>query len=364
MTPRERFVASMTFQPADRCFLKPNGYSPLTIKRWEQEGLPKGVDPNEYFGMDSREFVRINMECYPGFPEKILEEDETYITKTDSEGITLKQFREDSLAAMPNFIDFPVKCRRDFERMKEQYQPDIEARYPANYERNVSFWNSSCTVPVAYELRGMPFFRIMRWMGLEGLCMAMYDDPKWVHEMAAFLENFLMTVCEKVLAEVKVDYVYGCDDIGYKTSSLISPAAYREFFFKPTQRIIRKVRQAGVPVIVMDSDGNMDEFAQIYIDAGFNTLIPVEVAAGNDLVAMRKQFGKQLAYQGGFDKRVLARRKEDIHREVMRLYPFMMASGGFAPNIDHAVPHDVPFENFRYYTELTKEIAENPKKYL
>ncbi len=71
MSPRERFVASMTFQPVDRCFLKQDGFSPLTIKRWEREGLPSGADPNEYFGMDPREFVRINVDCHPGFEERI-----------------------------------------------------------------------------------------------------------------------------------------------------------------------------------------------------------------------------------------------------------------------------------------------------
>ena len=54
MTPRERFVTSMTFLLVDRCFLKPNNYSPLTIKRWEEEGLPKGTDPMGNVGKDRK----------------------------------------------------------------------------------------------------------------------------------------------------------------------------------------------------------------------------------------------------------------------------------------------------------------------
>src|SRR3990172_1069216 len=106
-------------------------------------------------------------------------------------------------------------------------------------------------MPVAYEMRGMPFFRLRMWMGLEGLSTAMYDDPVWVHEMVRFLEGFLIAVSEKALAEVKADYVYACDDIAYKTSSLISPAQFYKFFFKPTKRIASLVRKAGVPVIIM-----------------------------------------------------------------------------------------------------------------
>ncbi len=360
MTPRERFVASMTFKPVDRCFLKPSNFSPLTIKRWEKEGLPSGLDPNIYFGMDPREFIRVNMECCPGLPEKIIETDDEYVTKTNSEGITLKQLKSDTLSAMPHFVDWPIKCRDDFKRIKDQYQASVKERYPKDYEEKVDFWNNRCTAPVVYEFRGMFFHRLRMWMGLEGLSMAMYDDPGWIHEMVDFLEDFLVKVSAKVLSEVKLSYVYACDDIAYKNASLISPKQFYEFFFEPTRRMVRKVHDAGVPVIVMDSDGNLDEFAQIYLDAGFNTICPIEVAAGNDLIAMRKRFGKKLALQGGFDKRILTMGKDAITKEVMRLYPRMMSEGGFTPEIDHAVPENVSFENYRHYQEITRKIAENP----
>ena len=364
MNSRQRFVSCMTFQPVDRCFFKEDNFSPSTIRRWEKEGLPEGCNPNEYFGMDLREFIRVNMDCFPGFEERIIEEDGDNIIKIDSGGRRVKQRRDNPLDAMPQFLDWPVKCRDDFERIKEQYQSDIQERYPADYEEKKDFWNNTCTSPVAYELRGMFFHRLHMWMGLEGLCMAMYDDPDWVHEMVEFLERFLITVSEKVLSEINLDYVYGCDDIAYKTSSLISPGQFKKFFFEPTRRVVEKVKEAGVPVIVMDTDGNLDEFAQIYLDAGFNAICPIEVAAGNDLLKLRERFGKKLALQGGFDKRILTEDKGAIHKEVMRLYPRMMTEGGFCPTIDHAVPENVSFDNYRYYIELTKQVAENPQQYL
>ena len=75
---------------------------------------------------------------------------------------------------------------------------------------------------------------------------------------------------------------------------------------------------------------------------------------------MRKRFGKKLALQGGFDKRILTMGKDAITKEVMRLYPRMMSEGGFTPEIDHAVPENVSFENYRHYQEITRKIAENP----
>ena len=54
---------------------------------------------------------------------------------------------------MPHFIDWPVKSRDDFKRIREQYQPDIAGRYPKDYEEKKDFWNNRCTAPVAYGLR-------------------------------------------------------------------------------------------------------------------------------------------------------------------------------------------------------------------
>ncbi|OFX13118.1 MAG: hypothetical protein A2Z18_09370 [Armatimonadetes bacterium RBG_16_58_9] len=364
MTARERFVACLTFKPADRCFVKSDGIMPLTMKRWIREGLPEGCEPSAYLGMDAREYVRVNMECCPGFEEKLISRDGEYVVKTNSEGITLKQREDDALSAMPQFLGWPVETRDDFERTKEQFQPSVAQRYPADYEQKLDFWNNRSTDPVGYEFRGAFFHRLRMWMGLEGLCMAMCEDPEWVHEMVAFLEEFLVAVSEKVLSEVKLDFVYMCDDIAYKTASLISPAHFREFFLEPTRRMVERVRRAGVPVIIMDTDGNLDEFASIYLDAGFNVLTPVEVAAGNDVIELRKRFGRKLALQGGFDKRALAAGREAIHAEVMRIYPRMMAEGGFVPGVDHQVPEDVSWDSYRYYVDVTRQVAEDPHRWL
>lgn len=83
-------------------------------------------------------------------------------------------------------------------------------------------------------------------------------------------------------------------------------------------------------------------------------LYPFEVAAGSDAVATRKKYGEKLAIIGNIDKRALAKGKKDIEEEVMSKVPPLLASGGYMPFVDHAVPPDVPFDNFCYYMELIK----------
>jgi len=54
---------------------------------------------------------------------------------------------------------------------------------------------------------------------------------------------------------------------------------------------------------------------------------------------------------GGIDKRALVAGKEAIDRELEARIPFMLKRGGYIPTVDHLVPPDVSFENFRYYRE-------------
>ena len=58
---------------------------------------------------------------------------------------------------------------------------------------------------------------------------------------------------------------------------------------------------------------------------------------------------------GGIDKRVLARDKAAIDRELARQLP-LVRGGGYIPTIDHSIPPDVSYENFSYYWKRKKEL--------
>ena len=62
---------------------------------------------------------------------------------------------------------------------------------------------------------------------------------------------------------------------------------------------------------------------------------------------------------GNVDKRVLRDgcSKAQIERDVISKVPELVKSGGFSPMVDHAVPPDVPFANFRYYVDLLQDIC-------
>jgi uroporphyrinogen decarboxylase len=74
-----------------------------------------------------------------------------------------------------------------------------------------------------------------------------------------------------------------------------------------------------------------------------------------DPVRIRRKFGKGLRLWGGVDKREIARGPEAIDRHLAALAP-LIEEGGFIPTVDHTVPPDISWDNFRYYMDVKRRL--------
>jgi uroporphyrinogen decarboxylase len=201
-----------------------------------------------------------------------------------------------------------------------------------------------------------PFWQLREWCGFEPLCMAFLDDPEFVREMIAFWIEFVSATMRRALDSGTVDQIHISEDMAYKEKCMISPALVREFIMPAWSRWAREARQADVPLIAVDSDGKVDELIPLWIESGVNVCDPMEVAAGNDLPAYRRQFGRQIAFRGGVDKRCIARGGDVIVKELARLEP-VVRDGGYIPGCDHGVPSDISWPNMVRYCRLLAEMT-------
>ena len=110
----------------------------------------------------------------------------------------------------------------------------------------------------------------------------------------------------------------------------------------------------------LDSDGNVTAVIEPLLEAGVNTMHPMEPAAGMDIVGVRRQYGRRLAMLGGIDKHVLRRSREDIRRELEYKMQPLMQQGGMVFGLDHRIPNGTPLENYRYYVRLGRELLGLP----
>ena len=190
------------------------------------------------------------------------------------------------------------------------------------------------------------------WMGIENISVLFYDNPHLVHAVIDHLTDFLCTTLEKAVSEVSFDFALIFEDLGMKTGPLLSPDLFREFCLPGYRKFTAFLRSHGVETIFVDSDGNNDPIMPLWKEGGVNGMLPLEAAAGNNVVEMADRHGRDFAFMGNIDKRALRLTKKDVEKELMAKLPAMWEKGGYLPFLDHQIPPDIPLENFRYAVEL------------
>jgi len=353
MDARERFWKIMHFKEADRLpFCEFLGYWGETLNRWYGEGLPTGMWITDYFGFDKREGIPIDFGPIPRFIPKTLSEDERYRIEIDEAGTTKKVLKTST--SMPTFIDFPVKNWEDWEKVKKRFDPKDSRRYPKTWSDELLEYYETVDRPISLSLSGF-FGQARSLMGLERLSVTFYRDPKLVHDIMDFWADFVIETMREAVERARIDFVTIWEDMAYRNGPLISPKMFREFMLPRYKKVTSFIRGKGIDLIMVDTDGNHEALMPLFLEGGVNCLYPLEVQAGMDAPSLREKYGKRLLLIGNIDKRALAWGEEAIRKEVESKIPPLREEGGYIPSIDHAVPSDVPFQNYVYYISLLKK---------
>lgn len=368
MNDRERFHATMRFGQPDRIPYWECAFWGETFQRWVTEGMPESVikpgateeslrnffEFDRSFGVYFRGTVPVNIGLMPGFERKVISEENGIITEQGGDGVISRWSRTGH--STRQFVRFPVQNRQDFLDVKKKLDASTPGRLPDGWKEK-ALKRQADGAPICLQVGGYYGFA-RSLMGMEGLSMAFYDQPELVEEIFEHRTEYVSQILEKVLPEICPDFAEFWEDMAFKSGSLISPVLYRKLAVKHYRAITDLLKRYGVDIVLLDSDGNVDELIPIWLDGGITCVWPLEVASDMDAVAIRKKYGNDLGLIGAIDKRAMARDKKTVHEEVMSKVPFLIETGGFIPTCDHAVPPDVPFENYQYYLELIHNLAE------
>jgi len=357
MNARERFHATFRYGEPDRVFLMSQWTFNDTRQRWLREGQPWDQHFNTYFGFDRMELVPLNVGLWPPLETKVIEQTAHWQIVEDELGGQRKSW-SDREVGMSQWLRFPVRDWETWEKFKARLNPDAPCRYPEYWEDLKRRYRDR-DYPLGIN-GGSYYGWIRNWVGMENLALWYYDCPDLVQEMTEFVADFMLRLIDRALNEIPdLDYAQMWEDMAMKTGPLISPQLFRQFMMGPLKRVTQVLNEAGVDIIMVDSDGRVDELIPLWLEAKVNLVYPLEVASDCDPLRYREQFGRELLLLGGIDKRVLreGNSREAIRAEVMSKVPALVQQGGYSPMVDHAVPPDVPFENFKYYIDLIHEVC-------
>ena len=108
--------------------------------------------------------------------------------------------------------------------------------------------------------------------------------------------------------------------------------------------------------IILHSCGCVKSFIPFFIELGVNCLEPLEVKAGMDIIELKKEYGKEIAFMGGIDVRKMSIDDPGIiENEIKTKIETAKTGGGYIYHSDHSVPDNVSFEQYKRVIDLVKK---------
>ena len=347
MLPRERVIAALErkVDALDRIPIHDSPWS-ATIDRWRSEGLPPGVSPADYFGYEIAVF---GVDTSPQFPVEVLYEDDEYIIERTSFGGIRRNHRDYSTT--PEIIDWPCKCREDWEKIKPRLVPHERrvdwVQFINNYHREKSRGRF-----LMYGA-GVGFDKIQSYVRTDRLLRAIITDPEWVKDMYWTDAKLVMAMCDILIkAGFKFDGAFLYCDLGYKNGLLFSPKHFEEQLHPVFKELCRFFKSRGMYVF-LHSCGCVKDLIPYFIEEGFDVLQPLEVKAGMDLIELKEKYGDKIAFMGGIDVRLMALDDlKPLEKEIKNKITIAKEGGGYIYHSDHSVPKNVSFKNYKKVIEL------------
>lgn len=235
----------------------------------------------------------------------------------------------------------PITCRAEFDAYPWPDPRKATSRALEYLERHLP--DDMC---VLYGQVGH-FMEHLTWlMGYETLCYALTDDRDLVRDISDRLIDYYVVCVERLLEFERVRIVWGSDDMGFRSGTLISPADLREFVLPGHARLAEMCHAAGRPYI-LHSCGELsaimtDLLDDVRIDGKHSyedTILPPEEA--------KRLYGDRTAILGGIDVGFLCRADEAaVRARVRTTLDACMPGGGFLLGTGNSVANYIPLPNY------------------
>ena len=382
MTPRENVQRLFDKQPAERVGLKDSPWG-RTVRKWVTQGYPtrkvkrtvkekvvedgkevekdvekevdEPVDVADHFGFDMVGCGGwFDMLPLKGFSEVVEETAEWRVTRNGA-GAALKYWKDKD--GTPEHIDFRMTSREVWERDYRPYLLEVDrervnieaAKTSLEARRKQGYWTHFGHLFIWENMR----------RSLGDVCMyeSLVLDPDWIHDYNRVHTDFFIAHFKLILEEAGLpDGIWLYEDLGYKDRLFCSPRVLEELIFPYYKEVVDFFHSYGLPV-VLHTCGSTAEAVPLIIQAGFDGLNPMEVAAGNDTFAFAEQYGDDLVFIGGFDKRIIETGDRDlIRRETAAFVEGMKARGArLVFGSDHSISTNTDYDAFCYMVEVYRE---------
>lgn len=349
LTGRERVRRMFERRDHDR-IPRYDSYWDETIRRWQNEGLQGEHEAAlDLLGSDFFSLGITWPSPFPGQRLIVSQDAETEVIK-DHWGATGRFWKHKS--GTPEHIGFECDSREIWESTykpafeQSGIQTDLEAfkqRYAAGRKAGRWLhWHAAESFEVTRKI-----------LGDDVVLTAMITDPEWVRDISTTYTDCLLREFEAVNSlGLEVDGIFMWGDMAYNRSTFCSPQMYRDLIWPDHKRLADWAHAHGL-TFTYHTDGNVNGVMDLYLEAGFDCLQPLEAKAGMDIRQLCPRYGDRMAFQGNINVMVLMTNdREKIEQEVREKLAAGMATKGYSYHSDHSVPPQVSLETYRFVIEL------------
>ena len=350
MTSKERILRMFDHRGADRVPITDLPWAG-TLASWKKEGMPAGTDWRDFFRVDKVETISVDIS--PQYEKKLIEDTQEFTITTTEWGVTLKNFKIPD--STPGFLDYRVCTRDKWEEAKKRMTVSRDRIDWNLLKKQIPLWQAEGRWIQALFWFG--FDVLHSWMaGTETILVAMLEDPEWFSDMVNTYLDRTIAHYDMIWDEgFHFDSIFWYDDMGYKNSSFFSNELYTELLQPVHRKAIDWANNHGIKAHLHSCGYMMKRIPQL-VEIGLDALNPIEIKAGNDIKAIKKDYGEKLVLHGGADALLLDKR-EKILPYIEEMLPALKEKGGYIFSSDHSIPNTVSLEDYRAIVEAVKKFG-------
>ncbi len=379
MNSRDRVKLSIKHKEPDRLPIYDSLWED-TISAWVDSGAEDLISPGDMrFNHDKTLNIGLSLQNSFGYDINLLHLDNSFrlesrLLKSDGEKITIKDrcgYTAEKFIGKSRTLhmyDHVTRSREDWDRNKKRLTVDIDglsriddAPFFMRYEPSPAWEESAARFRKMYSENKYtmlssygPVEAAWRHRGYSEFLMDTVLNELLICEMFEMHTDLIIETMKKGFEfGIIPDGYFLVEDLGHTRGLLFSPEFYKKNVF-PIHRKLGDFLHSQNIDFLMHSCGMVKELIPLFIDEGIDVLQAIEAKADQNVVDLKREYGRDMAFMGNVDVRKLAGTKEEIDSEIdMKIIPSMIG-GGYIYHSDHSIPPEVSLESYLY---LIKRLA-------
>lgn len=324
ITQRQRFLGTLLGDGSDRFPFFDLEPDEDTLRRWYQEGFPRGKSFSKHFNLETHHSVGLIVRSYPFYQKA------------------------------PDLLYDPSSFKR-------HYNPDQRSRYARDFVKRSERLHREGRVLYVDASGGglLQMLGVGDWDSLVAASFALVKKPQMVEDLVKRTIDFYCICLERVLSKVSVDYASFYEPIASNVGPVISPAMFERFAIPGYKKVIDLLEKYHIRLrIFCTTGGDLTSVLPSLIDAGVNGLWISNIrSAGMEYPKLRREFGSEVALIGGIDSTALSQDEAAVRRAVKETVPDLLETGHYLPCLDDRPRCNIPFAHYSMYRRILEEIT-------